>query len=81
MPRFLFDVVNSTGHVYHDDEGLDLPSVDAAREHALREARGVMAQEPVGAVDYSHWEIWVSDESRRLLAKVNFSEACGGGSD
>ena len=81
MPRFLFDVVNSTGHVYRDDEGLDLPSMDVAREHALREARGVIAQEPVGAVDYSRWEIRVSDDTGSLLMKVSFTEACSGGSD
>jgi hypothetical protein len=33
MPRYYFDLCDDSGH-YPDDEGLELPSIDAARQEA-----------------------------------------------
>jgi hypothetical protein len=79
MPQYRFDVVDGQGRIYRDDEGLDLPSAEAARKHALREARGVLAQEPAGVEDYSRWEIRVSDSSGGVIMTVRFADACGRG--
>lgn len=43
MPRFYFHLYNDV--VTADDEGRMLPAIEAAREVAVREARGMMTDE------------------------------------
>jgi len=44
MPRFVFHIRNGLGFV-PDEEGAEIPSVEAARLHAVRGARSLMSAE------------------------------------
>jgi Mg/Co/Ni transporter MgtE len=73
MPLYYFSLFNDD--VTMDDEGVELADVDAARSHALKEAR-VMAANSVrhGHLITSH-RIEVVDEDRRLVGTVRVDEA------
>ena len=58
-----------------DDEGLDLPNVDAARLQALIGARGMIAEQVRhGYMVRSHW-IDVLDEGGAVVLTLSFREA------
>ncbi len=73
MPRFYFHLHNDIDSF--DEEGRELPDVEAAREAALREAR-CMAAESVrqGHLDRAHY-VAVTDENGDTLFSTTFREA------
>jgi hypothetical protein len=74
MPRFYFHVCNGTGFV-PDEEGQELPDVDAARREAVRSARSIMASDVQrGMLDLSSF-IEIEDEAHQLLLTLGFQEA------
>lgn len=74
MPRFFFHVCNGTGFV-QDEEGQELPDVDAARLVAIRSARDIMASDVQrGMLDLSSF-IEIEDGDRRLVQTLSFAEA------
>jgi hypothetical protein len=67
MPHYNFHFTDGR-HVYHDDEGLDLPNDAAAREEAELIA-GDLWDDP-GEGDWSEWAIRVTDESGRDITRI-----------
>ena len=74
MPRYFFHLYDSIEVI--DGEGQVLPDIDAARVHALAEARQMMAAElkAKGQINLGHW-IEVEDEQQEVVLVMKFSEA------
>jgi len=74
MPRFYFHVCNGNGFD-QDEEGLELPDVEAARAEAIRSARSIMADDVQrGMLDMSSF-IEIEDETQQLVQTLCFAEA------
>jgi hypothetical protein len=74
MPRFYLHVCNGNG-LTEDDEGHELPGLEAAREFAIKSARDVMAAEMRDGLLNLASFIEVEDEARKHLLTVPFEEA------
>ena len=72
MPRYFFNLVGS--ETVTDLEGTELPSLDDAREEAMRDARGIMSHAVLAGHDVSSRQIEIRNEDGLLLAVVQFSE-------
>jgi hypothetical protein len=71
MPRFYLHVCNGTGFL-QDEEGQELPDVDAARLAAVRSARSIMASDVQrGMLDLSSF-IEVEDADGKLILTLGF---------
>lgn len=74
MARYYFHICNGNGFT-EDQEGMDLPDVDAARLAALRGARDVMAADvQSGELDLSSY-LQVADERNDFLFTLLFQDA------
>jgi hypothetical protein len=73
MPRFYFHLRDDLDAP--DDEGLDLPNLDAAREHAADNARFTLAQLALeqGKINFEHC-IDIEDEQGCVLQTVRFRD-------
>lgn len=72
MPRFYFHLRNDI--VSDDEEGRELPDMNAAREAAREDARDMAAENVrAGKLDLSHY-IEVTDESGEPLFRVSFGD-------
>jgi hypothetical protein len=73
MPRFFFHVYDDI--IAHDDEGKELPSLEAARLHAIIGARDLISEQVRhGHLELSHW-IDVIDEHGEKLLTLTFRDA------
>jgi hypothetical protein len=74
VPRFYFHLYNDIN--VPDEEGVDLPDLDAARAQAVRDARVTFAEmaKDEGRVVLHH-RIDIEDEQGAVLATVHFGEA------
>lgn len=74
MPRYFFDVHNGGGFL-PDEDGRDLPDLEAARSEGLKGARSLLAEDVMqGRLDLNgRLEIFGAD--RELLVTIPFSEA------
>jgi hypothetical protein len=73
MPLYLFHVYN--GQISLDDEGRDLPDLEAARRHAILAARGLMRDGlEAGSINLSHF-IAIDDEAGERVLTVTFGDA------
>ncbi len=73
MPRYFFHVYDDI--IAHDEEGVELPNVAAARLNALKGARDVIAEQVKrGYLVRSHW-IDVVDEHGEPVMTVTFGDA------
>jgi hypothetical protein len=73
MARYFFNVYDDM--VATDEEGVELPNVEAARLRALAGARDLMcSQVKHGYVDLSHW-IDVVDEAGAIALRLPFRGA------
>lgn len=73
MPRFLFHLYND--EITRDEEGLELPDMDAARAEALKAARALIGEEArLGKVNLSH-RIEVEDEIGLPCFTIRFRDA------
>jgi hypothetical protein len=74
MARFYLNVCNGTGFV-EDEEGVELPSLDAARKKAVEGLRDIVSGEVrQGELNMGAF-ISIEDEERRTIAEVTFAEA------
>jgi hypothetical protein len=74
MPWFYFHVCNGNGFV-EDEEGQELPDLDAARATAVRAARDIMAADVQrGALDLSSF-IEIEDVDHQLVHTLGFEDA------
>ena len=73
MPRYLFHVYND--EISLDDEGRDLPDLEAARRHAILAARGLMRDGlEAGSINLSHYIAVENEQGERVLT-VTFGDA------
>ena len=61
MPRFFFDT-HDNGRVLHDEEGTELPDMDAVRKAVMSALPKIAADEIPTAGDRQHFAVLVSDE-------------------
>jgi hypothetical protein len=74
MPRYYFHVCNGNGFT-EDEEGRELPDLEAARIEALRAARDIMASDVrSGALDLSSF-IEIEDSDHQLRYTLGFEDA------
>lgn len=74
MARYFFHLRNSFGYV-EDEEGEDLPGLDAAREAAINSIRSIVGEDIKSGVADLRGTIDVADETGRSLLQVSFDEA------
>ena len=73
MPRFYFHVYNDI--VAMDEEGLELPDLDAAREQAMESARELVCEGiHKGHLNLDH-RIEVEDEAHNSVLTVSYRDA------
>lgn len=76
MPRYHFNLHNGLGSV-PDEQGRELPDLEAARDEALKAARSIIADEVLqGRLDLSG-RLEVTDSVGVLLVTLSFGEAVG----
>jgi len=74
MPRYYFHICNGSGFV-EDEEGQELPDLEAARAFAVRSARSIMASDVQrGMLDLSSF-IEIEDPQHQLVHTLGFEEA------
>jgi hypothetical protein len=72
--RFYLNVFNRTASA-EDEEGVDLPDIEAARLNAIDGIRSIVASEvKSGKIDL-HGRIEILDDGRRLKAVVHYRDA------
>ncbi|WP_420822904.1 DUF6894 family protein [Sphingomonas solaris] len=72
MPHYFFHLYNDL--TVSDDEGSDLPGIDAAREYAIKSIRGLICEDVhKGCVNLRH-RIEVADASGELLLTITYAE-------
>ena len=74
MPRYFFDLYDDL--VASDDDGRELPDLDAAKRHAIKEARQMIAASTTeqGKIDLLHY-IKVRDELGAEVCCIEFEDA------
>lgn len=74
MPRYYFHLHNDVDAP--DDEGVEFPDLEAARQHAMADAR-FTAGETVKEMGHfvGHHRIDIEDETGAVLAIVRFDDA------
>jgi Domain of unknown function (DUF6894) len=63
MPRYYFHLKD--GQVLHDDHGLELPDIAAAKNEALRASGDLIRGGPRATADLwngTPWRMWVTDK-------------------
>jgi hypothetical protein len=74
MPLYFLDVYNRTGWS-RDEEGMELPDLDAARAQAVVGIRSILQDEVGhGAIDFEG-RVEILDAAHTLLATVGYREA------
>lgn len=73
MPRFYFHLFNDLD--VEDFEGVELDGLGAARDHAITQARALIAESArtTGLVVLHH-RIGIEDERRRAIGTVRFGD-------
>lgn len=74
MPRFFFHIRENGGRT-PDEEGLELPDLDAARQTAIAGARSIMCDTIMGGRLSLDGAIEVKDKDGALLFELPFREA------
>ena len=74
MPRYYFHLYNDIDA--RDEEGVELPDLEAARDHATAEARNMTSVSVLehGRVNLHH-RIEVADHAGAVVATVEFGDA------
>jgi hypothetical protein len=74
MPRYYLHICNGSGSV-EDEEGAELPNLEAARVKAVEGLRDIMASEMKrGEINLGSF-IEIEDENRQLVMTVPFTDA------
>jgi hypothetical protein len=73
MPLYYFHLYNDI--VAMDEEGLDLPDIEAAHANGIKEAREMMLETVAeGRINFSH-RIEIADSNGDIVDRVSFAEA------
>lgn len=74
MPLFFLNVYNRTGWS-RDEEGMELPDLEAARAQAVDGIRSILQDEVAhGGIDFEG-RVEVLDEAGNLLATITYRDA------
>jgi hypothetical protein len=72
MPRYYFDLVDDIK--IHDQKGVSLPNIDAAREYAKTFARELMEVKPtLMGESHNAWSVHVSNGRFERVLKIPFA--------
>jgi len=75
MPHYFFNLRYGASKLAIDPEGDELADVEAARQHALQEAHGLIAGPPSFAVrDWFACSFEIEDENAQRVLTVPFSD-------
>jgi hypothetical protein len=74
MPRYFFHLRSPSGRLLRDDEGVELPDLDAAAQEAALAAADLGRDCELGGQDYSRWHFEVRSDSGSLNAPAFLSE-------
>ena len=74
MARFYLNMSNGIGFV-RDEEGQELPDLDAAREAAIAGIRSILSDEAKQGLLDLRGTVEITDESGQVLMVVPFKEA------
>lgn len=74
MPRYRFNVDNGTGFVA-DEEGRELPDLDAARAEGLKGVRSILAEDVLGGRLDLEGRLDVVADDGEVLFTIAFTEA------
>ena len=72
MPTFFFDVW-AEGRLYPDSAGVEVDTLSAARQHALRLIARIIRETPVAYYDWSHWSVTIAGGDGTSLATIPFA--------
>jgi hypothetical protein len=73
MPRFYFHIMAGSRTIV-DPEGTVLPTLDSAREEAIRDARELMSAAVLAGRDISQRSMKICDEGGQVLLTVLFAD-------
>ncbi|HEV2531504.1 DUF6894 family protein [Phenylobacterium sp.] len=71
MPRYFFNTVD--GRRYPDEDGTDLPDLEAVRRKATRVMAELLKERPSELWDTGHLVVEVADEAGAVVMSVNVS--------
>jgi hypothetical protein len=74
MPRYFFNI-NDRQDVTRDEEGIDLPNLDAVREEAIASARQIMSQGVLDGTLPDGRKFIVTDEAGSVVLEFGFKDA------
>jgi len=71
MTRYFFHVRDEDGDVCCDQEGQDLPDLEAARIEAISTNREMLGERLLHGGSLNHRQIEITDESGQILLKID----------
>jgi hypothetical protein len=71
MPRYFFNILESNGQLTKDDEGQDLPGLEAAKAAALISARELLAENLKFASDHPLLAVIITNQDGDELGRVS----------
>ncbi|TFI60118.1 hypothetical protein E2493_02410 [Sphingomonas parva] len=74
MPRYFFHLYNAIG-ITRDEEGQELPSVEAARASAVKVIRDILRDEIGSGALGIGGRVVIADEASAIVGTVPFGEA------
>ena len=83
MPRYFFNIQRGDETII-DEEGIDLPDIDAVRLEARQGAKEILSEDLLKEVDHPHQAFIVRDETGQIVLtldmKLSANLAVSGGS-
>jgi len=74
MPRYFFHVRDKDGDISRDEEGQDLPNLEAARAEAVSANREMLGERLLHGGSLNHRQIEIADESGTVLTVIPAGE-------
>ena len=74
MPRYFFHVRDKDGDISIDEEGQDLPDLEAARAEAVSANREMLGERLLHGGSLNHRQIEIADQSGKVLTVIPASD-------
>jgi hypothetical protein len=74
MPRYFFHVRDRNGDISRDEEGQDLPDLEAARAEAVNANREMLGERLLHGGSLNHRQIEIADETGKILIVIPASD-------
>jgi hypothetical protein len=75
MPRYFFNIEDGQQKLTRDEEGIDLPDLDAVREEATEAARQIMSQSVLVGDAIDGRKFVITDEGGIIVREFIFKDA------